>query len=182
MEALKNNRINHYFIAPYKLRIYAFLIDYLVIIGYGILLVFLSFLLRSFFVPLFSKSPFTAELIGFCLITLPVMLYFISMEASRKGGTLGKRKMNIRVVNSDGGKIGVARALFRSIIKFIPWEISHFAVWNMVRPSHYSNALIMSILLSVNILAILYILFPLTNKHRKNIYDWITNTKVIRSE
>lgn len=182
LEPLKEKKIKKHSVAPYRRRIYAFLIDYLVIIGYGIILILLSFILRPFFLPLFSKSPFIAELTGFCIITLPVMLYFIFMESSNRGGTIGKRKMNIRVVKKDGRRIGIGRAICRSIIKFLPWEISHFAIWNMVRPSPFSESLITFILITVNLLAILYIIFPLTNKQRKNIYDLLAGTGVVEWE
>lgn len=179
LEPVENRERKLNTVAPYRRRLYAFLIDYLVIIGYGLILVLLSFVLRSFFQSLFLKNSFVAELAGFCFITLPVMLYFIFMEASRKGGTLGKRMQNIRVVKQDGKRIGLGRAAFRSIIKFLPWEISHFSIWNMVRPSDFPDSFITSILITVNILAFLYIFFPLTNKQRKNVYDWIAGTTVV---
>ncbi|MBS4175355.1 RDD family protein [Bacillus sp. FJAT-49736] len=143
---------------------------------------FLSILLRPLLLLLFSKGPFVAEVTGFCLITLPVVFYFSLMEASSRGGTLGKRKWNIRVVKKDGEPIGVGRAIFRSVIKFIPWEMSHFAIWNILRPSSLPDSLITFILFTANILAILYIFFPLVNKQRKNIYDWIAGTSVIHNQ
>jgi len=59
--------------APFKIRIYAFLLDYLVIVMYGIFVVgTISLVFKSFITPLFLNSPIIAELTGFLMITLPV--------------------------------------------------------------------------------------------------------------
>ncbi|WP_231597450.1 RDD family protein [Bacillus sp. SA1-12] len=93
--------------ASFKLRIYAFLLDYLVIVLYGIFVVgSISLLFRSYINPLFSNSPVIAQITGFFMITLPVSLYFILSESSKWQGTLGKKKMGIRVVDVNGKRIG----------------------------------------------------------------------------
>jgi len=69
------------FYSTFSVRIYAFLLDYLVIVIYGVFVVgTISFAFRPFFQSLFSSSPAVAELTGFCLMTLPVSLYFILCE------------------------------------------------------------------------------------------------------
>src|SRR5690625_1948651 len=94
--------------APFKKRIYAFLLDCLLIAVYGIFVVgTISFVFRPYIEPLFSSSPVTAELTGFFMITLPVSLYFILCECSKWQGTLGKRNMGIRVVEGFGQLIGI---------------------------------------------------------------------------
>ncbi|ALC80301.1 RDD family protein [Bacillus gobiensis] len=61
--------------APLKIRIYAFLFDYLIIVLYGIFVVgTISVIFRPFITPLFSNSPAAAELTGFFLVTLPTAL------------------------------------------------------------------------------------------------------------
>ena len=79
--------------ASFKIRIYAFLLDYLLIVIYGILVVgTISIVFRPFFTPLFSSSPVISELTGFLIMTLPISLYFIFCECSRWQGTWGKKK------------------------------------------------------------------------------------------
>ena len=52
--------------SPFKRRIYAFFLDYVVIVVYGIFVVgTISFIFRPYIEPLFSNSPVTAELTGF---------------------------------------------------------------------------------------------------------------------
>lgn len=166
--------------ASYRIRIYAFLIDYLVIVIYGIFIVgTISIVFRSYIGPLFSSSPVTAELTGFFMITLPVSLYFILCECSKWQGTLGKRKMGIHVVNSVGQRIGIGRSAFRTAIKFLPWEVAHFGIWRLLLPTNLTQITVYVILNAVNLAVIIYLIIPLTNKKRKNVYDWIAGTKVV---
>lgn len=167
--------------ASFKIRIYAFLLDYLVIVIYGIFVVgIISFVFRSYINPIFSNSPVIAELTGFLMITLPVSLYFILFESSKWQGTLGKRKMGIRVVDGVGQRIGICRSTFRSAIKFFPWEVAHFGIWRLVLPTDFSEITVYVILNAVNLAILIYLIIPLTNKKRKNVYDWIAGTEVVR--
>jgi uncharacterized RDD family membrane protein YckC len=166
--------------ASFKIRIYAFLLDYLVIVLYGIFVVgTISIVFRSFINPLFSSSPVIAELTGFFMITLPVSLYFIICESSKWQGTWGKRKMGIRVVNDVGQRIGIVHSTLRTAIKFLPWEVAHFGIWRLVLPTNFSEITVYIILNAVNLAILIYLIIPLTNKKRKNVYDWIVGTKVI---
>ena len=77
--------------APFNRRIYASMLDYIIIALYGIFVAStISFVFRSTITPLFSNTPAIAELTGFVMITLPVSLYFIICESSKWQGTLGR--------------------------------------------------------------------------------------------
>ena len=166
--------------APFKIRILAFLLDYLVIVLYGVFVVgTISIVFRSYVNPLFSSSPVTAELTGFFMMTLPVSLYFIVSECSKWQGTLGKRKMGIRVVDGNGQRIGIGRSAIRTAIKFLPWETAHFGIWRLMLPTDFSELTALVILNAVNLAILLYLIIPLTNKKRKNIYDWIAEGRSI---
>ncbi|MGE7766932.1 RDD family protein [Peribacillus sp. NPDC096540] len=166
--------------ASYKIRIFAFLLDYLVIVIYGIFVVgTISFILRSYISPLFSSSTVTAELTGFFMMTLPVSLYFVLCECSKWQGTLGKRKMGIRVIDSAGKRIGIGRSVFRTVTKFLPWEVAHFGVWHLMLPSAFSEVTVYIILSAANLAIIIYLIIPLTNKKGKNVYDWLAGTEVV---
>lgn len=167
--------------AAFKTRIYAFLIDYLVIVIYGVFVVgTISMVFRPYFNSLFTSSPVTAELTGFILMTLPISLYFIVCESSTWQGTIGKRKMGIRVVDGDGQRIGIARSAFRTAIKFLPWEVAHFSIWRLMIPTDFPELTVYVLLSAVNLAMLMYLLFPLTNKKRKNVYDWVAGTEVVR--
>lgn len=167
--------------APFKIRIIAFLYDYLIFLAYGILIAAVSIVLKPFFFPLFTGSPFIAEITGFIMITLPFTLYFAFSESSQGQGTWGKRKMGIRVVDNYGNRIGFRRSLVRSSMKFLPWEIAHFVVWQFTLPSGYSDVFLSSMLGGVYMICFLYVTVPLTNFRKKSVYDWIAGTEVCKN-
>ncbi|MDF2716863.1 MAG: hypothetical protein K0R28_3788, partial [Paenibacillus sp.] len=68
--------------------------------------------------------------------------------------------------------------LFRSALKFFPWELAHFTIWHMALPSEYSNYLIYSLLGAVYGLVILYLISPLWSKNKQTVYDSIARTVV----
>src|SRR5699024_3067076 len=115
--------------AAFRVRIYAFLLDYLVIVVYGVFVVgTISFVFQPYLKTLFASSTLWAELTGFLMMTVPVSLYLMICGCSKWQGTLGKRKMGIRVVDDLGRRIGVGRSAFRTAFKILPWEIAHFAI------------------------------------------------------
>jgi hypothetical protein len=57
-------------------------------------------------------------------------------EGSKSHVTWGKRKMGIVVTGIYGKSIGLGSSLFRSPLKFVPWELAHFTIWHMVIPSN----------------------------------------------
>ncbi|WP_377892265.1 RDD family protein [Alkalihalobacillus sp. R86527] len=169
--------------SAFRDRIFAFLIDYLLIALYGVFVVgTLSVILRPYVKPLFTSSPELAELTGFVMITLPVSLYFIVSECSKWQGTLGKRKMGLRVCDKRGHRIGIGRSVRRTVVKFLPWEVAHFAIWRIMLPSDFSDSIIYFLLVAVNVTVLFYLFIPFTNKRRKNIYDWIAGTVVIEAK
>jgi uncharacterized RDD family membrane protein YckC len=163
---------------PFRTRIIAFLWDYVIILGYILLLIGVSFLARPLVIPLFTTNPLLAEFTGFLFLTLPVYLYFALCEGSKSHATWGKRKMGIVVAGIYGQPVGLVSSLFRSALKFFPWELAHFTIWHMALPSEYSNYLIYSLLGAVYGLVILYLISPLWSKNKQTVYDSIARTVV----
>lgn len=165
---------------PFKKRVYAFLLDYILIVIYGVFVVgTLSLVFRPYISPLFSVSPVTAEWTGFFMMTLPVSLYFILTERSNLQGSWGKKKLGLCVVNTEGERISLWQSIIRTVVKFLPWEISHFCIWRLMLPTDFSEMTIIILLNVVNLAILTYLLFPFTNKMRKNIYDLAAVTVVI---
>lgn len=165
-------------LVSFSTRIFAFLWDYVIILGYLFLLYGVSFLAQPILIPLFKASPLSAELTGVLLITLPVYLYFAVSEGSKSHATWGKRKMGIVVVGVHGQPIGFRSSLFRSALKFVPWELAHFTIWHMVMPSDYPDYLISLLLTTVYGLVFIYLISPLKSKNKQTLYDSIAGTVV----
>jgi uncharacterized RDD family membrane protein YckC len=120
-------------------RIAAFLVDYLVIAAYiGLLTSLGGAVRRALHRRLRPPRTATAKRVGhgvaFLTLTLPVVLYFAVLEASRAQATPGKRALRVRVTTVDGGRIPLRRSLVRAALKFLPWEVAHTAIWHV--PGH----------------------------------------------
>ena len=75
------------------------------------------------------------QAIIFCVLTLPVALYFAILESGPRGATVGKRHLRLRVrsVSRSVGDdpVRLTQTLIRAAVKFAPWEVAHTAMWRM---------------------------------------------------
>jgi hypothetical protein len=78
-----------------------------------------------------EASPWGRQLLGFTLLTLPVLLWFAAWEAGARGATPGKLRVGISVRTRDGDRLTLGRSLGRNALKFTPWELSHAALWRI---------------------------------------------------
>jgi len=39
--------------------------------------------------------------------------------------------MGLRVIRTDGARLSKTRALSRTVLKFIPWELTHTLIWQI---------------------------------------------------
>lgn len=62
-------------------------------------------------------------LVAFITAILPVILYFTLLEGSEGGVTWWRHHMGLRVVQMSGERLGRGRALMRSVVKFLPWQL-----------------------------------------------------------
>ena len=113
----------------------AFLFDWLlVLVPYIIILTLVTV---AFFVDVddmsasLPDSAVRGQLIGFATLTLPVTLYFALFESWR-GASVGKRLLQLRVETPDGDSPSFGDALLRNTIKFVPWELAHWTVWQIL--------------------------------------------------
>lgn len=79
-------------------RILALIIDWAVILLYaGTLFAMMAGLAAAGFITLGAVHPVTGQIIGFCTLTLPVILYSVLMESGQRHATLGKRVMKMKL-------------------------------------------------------------------------------------
>ncbi len=172
--------------ANLRLRIAAFLLDYLVIAVYIIVLIAVSVLLgfgplRQTFQGLFA-NPNSSEISAFLLLVLPVILYFALFESSSWQATWGKRKVGLRVINTHGERLSFGRSLVRSVIKFLPWELAHACIWripgwpfNPQTPSPIIEAGLVLVWVIVGA----YVVSLLMSKKHQTLYDMIAGSYVV---
>ena len=164
------------------LRFQAFAADYLLIFGYLLLVMVVSLFLIPSLQELFQASPGKAQLTGFLLVTLPVSLYFVVTDSRLGGQSLGKRKIHIQVVDENHQAISVSRAVLRTALKFLPWELSHFMAYRMIYLGDGAVQLMDYVMGGlVYALIFLYILMVIFTKNKQSLYDWIAKTHVVKS-
>jgi uncharacterized RDD family membrane protein YckC len=164
----------------------AFLLDYLIIAAYLVLLVTISVglgfgPLRSAFRAMFA-DPNRSEFSAFLLLVLPVILYFALLECSSWQATWGKRKIGLRVIDTQGARLSLLRSLVRSLLKFLPWELTHACLWRIpgwpLAPTTPSPVITAGLVL-VWVLVAAYLVSILVSQKHQALYDWIAGTFVI---
>ncbi|WP_026703133.1 RDD family protein [Salibacterium aidingense] len=167
--------------ASFYLRVKAFLFDYLLMAAYGAVLFFLSTVLFPSIQQWFSGGAATAQTVGFLLVTLPVSLYFIVSDSVIGGQSFGKRKTGIQVVDHQYHALSVPRAVVRTVLKFLPWELSHSMVYRMVDSGggDVPWELYLQVAL-VYFFIFTYVLLAVFTKKKQSLYDKLTGTQVIK--
>lgn len=172
--------------SPWR-RVAAWMLDYLVIAAYLIMLTAASIgILASPLEPAFNgalRQATTAELVGFLVLTTPVVLYFALMEASSWQATLGKRALGIIVAGPAGGRLTVLRAVVREGARFLPWELSHALVWRLVlSPARNSfPAWAAAGFAVVYLLVFAYLVTLFFGSQHRTLYDRLAGSWVIRN-
>lgn len=167
--------------ATFFQRLKAFMHDYLLIFAYLIALFILNVFLFPSLQLFFQGSLVIAQIMGFLMVTLPVSIYFIISDSIFGGQSFGKKKMGIKVIDTKGQTISVPHAIYRTILKFMPWELSHFLVYRLVKvgdgevPIYYYfiGGLIYAFMFA-------YILTPFFTKKKQVLYDMAAKTQVVK--
>lgn len=170
-------------------RLRAFAWDYLVILGYLLLLLVLGLFMTLG--PLsgawgeFMSDPIRADAAAFAMAVLPVALYFTFSEASGSGATWGKRRVGLAVVALGAATApGLGRVLIRNGIKFLPWQLAHSAMFHVpgfpMEP-HDAPAWTTVVLVVAWSLVALYLLGLTRLGGRRPLYDRLAGTAVVRA-
>lgn len=162
-------------------RLKAFLIDYLFILAYLAMLFIINVFIFPDLQKLFQGSMAVAQFIGFLMVTLPVSLYFVISEVMFNGQSIGKKKLNMQAVGADGEKISLWKSIFRTALKFLPWEMSHFLIYRLMELGEEPMPVLYMIVgICIYALMFLYILTSIFTKKKQAFYDRIAKTKVVK--
>ena len=168
--------------AGLRVRIAAFAFDYLVIAVYLILLTTLSLVVNWIFPDILGTlfgHPLSGQTTGFLVVTLPVTMYFTLLESSSWQATWGKRRKNLRVVSKNNGRLSRMRAFGRTLLKFIPWELSHACVWQIRFSAGAPSPVVAFGFALVWILIALNIASLLASPTRQTLYDRLAGSYVV---
>ena len=112
-------------------------------------------------------------------VTLPVYLYFILSEYSKKHATIGKRLFGLKVVSDKNG-VTLWQSFIRNFIKvIIPWEATHIALLfpTPILANPTSSEFRVALFAPYVIFAI-YGTYLLITKGRKTLHDAVAGTNV----
>lgn len=161
--------------ATFKQRVFAFLLDFLFISIYFMISIIINWLFDFPLSSSFSHDPIIAQILGFCWITLPVALYFFILEF-RGEGTLGKQFMGIKIVHHAHKHLNANQIFIRTVVKFLPWELSHFVIWRLQLPTILPNWFLYSLLCTVYVLVLINLWLMI--KKKTTLHDLIAKTNV----
>lgn len=109
--------------------------------------------------------------------SLPCWLYFILSARSRRGATFGKRALGLRV-SGDHGPISTPRAVGRTAVLLLPWELVHISVFGLSRQLGRLTPLQIAGLTVANLLTILYLVVTFRTGGRRGVHDFVASTSV----
>lgn len=178
---MKNSQVKIY--ATFLQRVAAFVLDYGIILVYLAAITLFSLLMNSLFGVnqwLFTDR-IRAQVIGFLLITVPVGFYFAFSESSIRQATWGKQRLGLKATDHNGNRIAFWRAVARTGLKFIPWELAHTLTWQIFfTPNQFSQLIIAGFvtvyfLIGANIASLIF------RKDRQTLYDLLAGTYVVKA-
>lgn len=164
-------------------RLLSLAIDFSMIVAYVLLLFGMTSLIYRLVLgttPVFDI--FTAHLIGFVTLILPVLVYFIISELGVSSNTLGKRIVGLKVASIDNKKLSINQAVLRNVIKFLPWEFAHVLVYILILvPKAADTKLLIFGLILVNIIPIVYLSMIVFRSDHRGPHELISRTEVVDS-
>lgn len=114
--------------------------------------------------------------------SLPVWIYFTLSDCRWGGATVGKRLLHLRVVRQGSGSPpGFARALLRTAVKLLPWELVHYSAFGLSPNLAGFTPLQSAGLILANVLIIAYVILALVTGGRRSAHDYAAGTQVISS-
>jgi uncharacterized RDD family membrane protein YckC len=113
--------------------------------------------------------------------SVPTWIYLIVSDSSARGATVGKRLSGLRVRRVDGGRLGLGRALLRTAVKLLPWELTHFSAFALMRdPNTFESRQLVGVGIA-NGLALLYLLVAACTRGLRSVHDYVARTEVVAS-
>ena len=169
-------------------RLSAVLLDYLVILGWMVVIGLGSLTVLAirgdYPDVLGALGPYGAQATFFLLLTLPVGLYLFLTESGPAQATWGKRRRGLVVQARTGARPTRSQVALRTVVKLLPWEVSHGLIWQMQWVFHeegYSADVPIWVFVGLNAVTavvLVYLVMSLTGE-RRGPHDRASGTVVV---
>lgn len=130
---------------------------------------------------LIGYSPQTGPAIWLTILwnfSLPSWLYFLLSDRSKKGKTIGKRLFKLSVKTRTSERLGLGRALARTALKLLPWEIVHFSAFALSKELGTFTLLQHIGLATGNALAFAFFIAAVITRGKRSIHDIALGTEI----
>jgi uncharacterized RDD family membrane protein YckC len=114
-------------------------------------------------------------------VSLPTYLYFALSESSVRQATPGKRLLGLHVTNMVGKRIGFGQALLRTIVKLIPWEMTHLSLFLPTPILADGQGGFLPGLITANVLIVVYLAVVVITAGKRGVHDLVASTMVLPS-
>jgi len=125
-----------------------------------------------------AYSELSADLATLALGLVPVGVYLVLTETGRRQGSLGKRRVGLRVVRADGTRANAWQLALRTAIKLSPWFLAHLGlsrIWMHLGTAQTACFCLFCVYLIVPVSIGLALVHP----QRRALHDWLTGTRVV---
>ncbi len=162
-------------------RLAAYLLDYALLFCILIAIQTMTWIFGQGFPFALFRDGIQIELWILLSISLPAWLYFAFSEQSVHQATFGKRLFHLRVAHVTGSRIGFWRALLRTVVKLLPWELTHVALlipvpmWWDPSPGLRVGLIVIYLLIGI------YFGVMFSNRRRQSVHDLLANTVVVKA-
>ena len=115
-------------------------------------------------------------------VSIPSWVYFTLSDSSGRGATVGKRVMKLAVRDERGGELSRSRALLRTAVKLLPWELTHVMIF---LPEPFGEVLTpfkTGMIVVVNGLLLIWLLAPFMSSSRRAIHDIAAKSEVVSEQ
>jgi uncharacterized RDD family membrane protein YckC len=112
-------------------------------------------------------------------VSLPTYLYFVLSESSVRQATPGKRLLGLRVADMAGRRIGFGQALVRTLVKLIPWEVTHLSLFLPTPIFLDQQGGFLPGLIAANVLIVAYLAVVVITAGQRGIHDLAAGTMVL---
>lgn len=171
--------------AAYWKRIAAFLLDWAIFAIYLAALFILSHAgledILEHISPGLFRNPLAFDILAFVTVVLPFAICSALLEQSSWQGTPGKRIMKIKVETLTGTKLEFAQSLLRSGLKFLPWQLAHTAVFQILLGHESRQSFFLGLSVLAQVLVLANIIAAILGRQKQSLYDRISGTRVIET-
>jgi uncharacterized RDD family membrane protein YckC len=117
----------------------------------------------------------------FATATMPFLLYFAAMISSSRQATLGMRWLKLRVGDVTGRRVSFARAILRTAVLLLPFELNHTMMFHAAPPpGETPGVLFWAGISTVWVLIAIYLTAAAGSRWGQSIHDRVAGTRVLR--